>query len=242
MAFINIIISGLPLLVILHPIVFLIYCGICVIFILLFCWNSLGDSLIVIHSCHARILENDDLIFPIIHKYNDFLRNKSFVANENVHYFYTDSQTPYWFSISKNTIIFSRILENSILDNGVNFFESISDKSYESKLLLSRKVVLLSVLCYNFIFFIMKIWMVFFSFAIKFMFSLVMVLVTGALFERPRDVLNAVHIGAFMGEIALFVNKVMCFIQDKMISFVMKKTCNDTLNFVENKNTINTEL
>lgn len=239
-AFANVVISGFPLIVIFEPIVFLLYCGICIIFILLFCWNSLGDSLIVMHSCHARIVEQDDLIFPALQQYNSILYNEGLIANEGVHYFYTDSKTPYLFSISKYTIIFSKVLESGILDNGANLFIStISNKSYEPKLVLSRKIVLLSVLCYKFILFIMKIWLVLFAFAIKIILAFVMVLVTGALFENPHYVLNVARIGTFIGEIFLFANKIIYYIQDKIIEWAMKKTYNDTFKVLENNNIIN---
>ncbi len=110
---------------------------------------------------------------------------------------------------------------------------SVPEDVYTSKLMFSRKVLLLSLVCYAVVIRIMELWAIFFAVAVKAVFSLAILIATGALFGSSREMSNAVSLGSFIGSVALKINDIANYIQDKIINWIMKETFLSSFQMIE---------
>lgn len=104
---------------------------------------------------------------------------------------------------------------------------------YDIKLMISRNVLLLSLISYTIVIRFMELWAIIFAVTVKLIFSLVMLIVTGALFGSVREMADAISLGSLIGTVALKINDIANYIQDKIIEVAMKWVFTYSFQFVE---------
>ena len=104
---------------------------------------------------------------------------------------------PFFVPVSRRAFVVSVALQDSIIDFGEVFLlRNFPENSYNQAILYSRKCLLLTFIGYKISLRFLELWAVFFLIALKTIMSLVMLIVTGALFGSFQEILNALAWGA----------------------------------------------
>ena len=233
-AAINVMVSSLPIWVTWDPVVGTCYCGGAILLLLLLSWNTLGTFLAVHFVFRAKPLPQDATIAPAMNQYLHTVIGKGLMEERGSTIYYTGSEIPYCIPVNKCNIVISLALEERLQRDGVNLLlQGVPEDVYDTKLMISRNALLLSLISYAIVIRFMEFWVVIFAVAIKLIFSLAMLIVTGALFGSGREMVNAISLGSLIGTVALKINDIANYIQDKIIELVMKWTLTNSFQFVE---------
>lgn len=234
LAAINVMISSLPIWITWPPIVATYYCGGAVLLLLLLSWNTLGTIIVVHFVFRAKPLHQDAAIAPALNQYLQTVIGKGFMKERDSTIYYTGSESPYCIPVNKCNIVISLALEERLRRNGANLLlQGVPESMYDIKLMISRNVLLLSLISYAIVIRFMEFWAIIFAVAVKLIFSLVMLIVTGALFGSGREMANAISLGSLIGTVALKINDIANYIQDKIIEVAMKWVLTYSFQFVE---------
>lgn len=234
LAAINVMISSLPIWVTWSPIVGTYYCGGAVLFLLLFSWNTFGTFIVVHFAFRAKSLPQDAVIAPVLNQYLQTVIGKGFMEERGSAIYYTGSKIPYYIPVNKWNIVISLALEERLRRYGANLlFQRVPESMYDIKLMISRNVLLLSLISYTIVIRFMELWAIIFAVTVKLFFSLVMLIVTGALLGNVREMADAISLGSLIGTVALKINDIANYIQDKIIEVAMKWVFTYSFQFVE---------
>lgn len=233
-AAVNILVSSLPLFATWDPIVGICYCGIAVLLLALLSWNIVGDFIVVLFILHAKEVPSNALIAPSLQRYLRYLLNHELKNQRAPSLYYADSKIPYYMPVSARSAVVSLALEDRLQRNGERLLiQGVPKDAYVPKIMISRKVALLSLASYAIVIRIMELWAIFFAVAVKAIMALVMPITSGALFGSAREMVNAASFGSAIGRIILKINDVASYIQDKLIDFAMKITCSNSYRIIE---------
>lgn len=228
----NIIIAGLPILFIWEPKIYFCYFGSMCLFVLLSSWNPLGEIVIILNLRAKKILHNRDMFFALNQYLKYLLKNN--LIEEQCSLYYTNIKFLSCFPISRKKLIVPLNMEDQIINKGDQFLiNSIPKERYETSLMFSRRVLLLSIVGYAIVLRIIELWAIFFAFAVRAIFALVMVIATGSIFESAKDVGNAISFGTFLGNIAVKINDIVNSLQDKIINLIMTLTMENSIKSLE---------
>lgn len=228
----NIIIAGLPMLFIWEPKIYFCYFGSMCLFILLSSWNPLGEIVIILNLRAKKILRNQDMFFALNQYLKYLLKNN--LIEEQCSLYYTNIKFLSCFPISRKKLIVPLSMEDYIINKGTQFLISyIPKERYEANLMFSRRVLLLSIVGYAIVLRFIELWAIFFAFAVRVIFALVMVIATGSIFESAKDVGNAISFGTFLGNIAVKINDIVNSLQDKIINLIMTLTMENSIKSLE---------
>lgn len=126
------------------------------------------------------------------------------------------------------------MLKAKIINQGVEFLiRSIPKERYENSFIYSRRVLLLSIVSYAIVLRFIELWIIFFAFAVRTIFALVMVIVTGSIFGSAQDVRNAISFGSILGKIAIKINDCVNSLQDKIIKLIVTLTMENSIRHLE---------
>lgn len=235
----NLLIASLPILLTWDPIICLYYLGIWVFLLSLLCWNIIGDTVVVLFVIRAHPLPQDAVITPKLNRYIEAMAKKGLLRPKNISLYYTDSDIPYCIPLSKKRIIISFALAKLLERKDESLlYTGVPRQAYDAKVIISRKVLLLSLVNYTVVIRIMELWAIVFALVVKLIIILAVMIATGAFFGNSRDVGNAFSAGSFIGDIVLKINKVVNFLQDKIIKFVMDWTLKNSFQLFEESESI----
>lgn len=240
LAAVNVLISSLPLLATWDPIVAAYYWLFLIALFALFSWNIVGDNFVARFIFHSKPLPFNAAIFSVIEEYFHSINKTAQEQNGHPVIYYTDSQTPYFIPISTKVFVVSLALQDMLDREGAGLLtQRIPKETYEPELLISQKVLLLSLISYTIVLRVMEFWAIFFAAAIKAIFAFVSVMCSGAWFGGSlQEIINAASWGSLIGSIGLKINDITNFIQDKLIDLAMKFTCSSMYYFVEESHII----
>src|SRR5699024_2850021 len=142
--------------------------------------------------------------------------------------------------ISTKVFVVSLALQDVLDRKGASLLiQSIPKETYEPQLIISQKVLLLSLISYTIVLRVMEFWAIFLAAAIKAIFAFVSVMCSGAWFGGSlQEIINAASWGSLIGSIGLKINDITNFIQDKLIDLALKFTCSSMYYFVKESHTI----
>lgn len=228
----NIFIAGLPILITWEPKLYFYYLGILCLFLLMVSWNPLGEIIIIL-TIHAKKVPSNSYMFSTLNQYLEYLVIKNFMK-EQCSVYYSDIKSTICFPISRKKLIVPLNLESKIIKQGKQFLiDSTSEEVYSFALIFSRKMLLLSIIGYRITFRIIEIWAVIFEFTVRIIFSLVMVLSSGALFGSSKEVGNAISFGYLLGNVALKYNNIVNSAQIKIVNLTLKISMDNSIRYFE---------
>lgn len=239
LAAVNVLISSLPLLATWDPIVAAYYWLFLIALFALFSWNVVGDLIVTLVIFHSKPLPFNAAIFSVIEEYFYNINKTAQAQKSHPVIYYTDSQTPYFIPISTKVFVVSLALKDMLERAGAGLLsQRIPKETYEPELLISQKVLLLSLISYTIVLRVMEFWAIFFAAAIKAFFALASVMFTGAWAEGEKATMNAAAWGSLLASVGLKVNDITNFIQDKVIDLAMTFTCSRMYYIVEESHII----
>lgn len=234
LAAVNVLVSSLPIFATWDPIVGICYCGIVGLLLVLLSWNVVGDFIVVMFILHAREVPSNALIAPSLQRYLRHLSNHDLKNQRTPSLYYADSKIPYYMPISARNAVVSLALEDRLQRDGERLLiKGVPKDAYIPKIMVSRKVALLSLASYTIVIRIMEFWVIFFAVAVKAIMALAMLIASGALFGSASEMVNAASFGSAIGSIILKINDIANYIQDKLIDFAMKITCSNSYRIIE---------
>lgn len=228
----NVVIAGLPILFTWEPKIYFWFLGSMYIFISLTSWNPLGEIIIILNLHAKKILHNEQMFFALNQYLKYLLKND--LLEEQCALYYTNIQFLFCFPISRKKLIVPLCIENQIINQGIEFLiRSIPKERYENSFIYSRRVLLLSIVSYAIVLRFIELWIIFFAFAVRTIFALVMVIVTGSIFGSAQDVRNAISFGSILGKIAIKINDCVNSLQDKIIKLIVTLTMENSIRHLE---------
>ena len=217
------------------PIMIFGYLGFALLFLALTLWNPVGDYIAILFALRADPLPANALIAPAVQNYLSAAGNQGLLSDLKCKVFYTQSTVPYLLPLGKNRIVLSLGLEDWLLQNPDSLFRAVPREAYEPKLILSRKALLISVVCYIAVIRFMELWAIFFAVAIKAITALAMMIATGAFFEGVREMVNATLWGFALGIIIMKINEWVNYVQDKFVNWIMDSLMKSSVQMLEHE-------
>jgi len=235
----NVLIAGLPVWSTYEFPGYLVYLGLAVLFLALLCWNRAGEFLVVRLVFRAKPLPSDALIAPPVQKYLSSAAIRRTMLEENCAVYYANSRIPYFMPVSKQSVVISLALENHLIADGTKILErGVCQEAYVPQYVFSRRLLLLAILIDVIMIRLVELWTVFFAFMAKAICAIAMVIATGAIFEGPKELYNAISWGKVMGLLAVKINDWFNYIQDKFIEWLMKTTKANSFSFLKEESRV----
>lgn len=229
---INILVAGLPIGLTWDLIAYLFYLAFVATFIALTAWNTVGDYIAILIVFRGK--RNDKQITHGIRRYLELATINSVLSPDDCKVYWTESTIAYLIPISQKRVVMSKpMMGCSHQDLGYRLFLSVPKEAYDNQMMLSRKVLLISIVCYVVVLRLMELWAIVALAILRFIFSLVTMIVTGALFEGFWKIVRAIMIGISLGTLAWKINKAVNFLQDKALEILMKQTKQGTFDYLE---------
>lgn len=230
--------SGLPFLFMedVGYILFISDITLIILYILLTCWNSIGDYIIINYVLKGRIIESDAAMLPYI---VDFYYSKSQNKDKKCKIYYTQSKIPYFILINPSNIIVSLGTEDRIINYKSDILcSAVPNEVFEKHSQYSRKILLLSLVIIPIVNKLIQLGTTLvFKFA-EIVWGLAAVIASGALFGSGEDIVNSFSGGSLIGKILLKINELTSLVQDKIVELIVDFTQSKSFEYAESSNRI----
>lgn len=231
---INILIIGVPILLIWGAEFYFYSILFQVALIALLFWNTMGDVLVLHTVFHGKAIPKNAEMKPVIDHYIGYLASNSlFDTSDTIRVVWTDSNLPFFIPVSRKSFVVSLALQDSLIDKRENLLiTSFPTSSYNQVELYARKCLLLTILGYKICLRFLEIWAVIFLYALKIIMSIVMLCVTGALFGSAQEILDSLALGSCLGELLNKLSNMLNYLQDRMVAFFVREAVLGHINSV----------
>ena len=219
LAFFNIAISGLPLLLAFGFSVYLSYWLLLIIFLLCTSWNLSGDMIIISFVLKANRIHTSEAVMQ-------FLQER-FTPHTVANFYCISNTIPFYFFINKKKIIIS-----SALIQNLKISKEMSLYIEDTKYIISRKILLLSLFGYTIASWIARVLTMLVALGVRICLAVVMFLATGGLWNSKKA-MKAISFGVLIGGMIVKINDFYNCISDKIIDWLLKKTLEGSLLVVE---------
>lgn len=234
LAALNVAVAGLPILAGWDVSLYLIYWGLALLLLAMVVWNPVGELCVVWFVFHARRVPDEALIMPALRRYLRDATSKGDYLKQKCRFYYAESRIPYFIPISRERVVLSLALEDYLIqDHTGALYRDVPKEAYIPKMVFSRRLILLSILCYVLILRFIEVWTIVAVALVRFIGAVVMMIVTGAFFEGLGKMLEAICVGVALGTIAWKINEWFSFIQDKIVEFLMERTMKGTFDYLK---------
>ena len=233
-AALNVAVSGLGILLGWDLFLYSIYCAFAILLIALTAWNTIGDWCVILFAFHAKRVPQEALMMPALQRYLSQAVAGDKFLRPGCKFYYAESRIPYFIPISRKKVVLSLALEDYLIqDRNGSLYRDVPLDAYIPKVVFSRKVLLVSILCYVLILRFLEIWAIVAVAILKFCGAVIVVIVTGGFWEGIGKLLQAIWIGMALGALAWKINEFASCLQDKAVDFLMKRTMQGTFDYLK---------
>lgn len=234
LALLNVAVAGLLILVGWDWILYGFYFVSAVLFIALTAWNAVGDYIAVLFVFHARRVPQEAQITPALNRFCQSATAAGKISGNGCKFYYAESRIPYFIPISRRRIVLSTALEEYLIaDKNGRLFCDVPALSYDPPIVFSRKVLLMSIICYVVVLRFGELMAIIGAAVVRFCMAVAMVIATGAIFEGLWKMIRAILIGVALGTVIWKINEAVNFVQDKAVDFLMKQTMRGTFDYLK---------
>ncbi len=219
----------------------LIYAGGISFCLLLLSWNALGERLVLWFVFRAQPMPEGTLMAPAVQTYLNDCRSGDYLSPQKCIPYYADSETRYFMPLSRRRVVVSLALQDELIESGpVILFRGVPVESYAPSIMLSRMVLLFSILFYLLIIRIVEVFAVLTAFLIKATCSLVMLIVSGAIFHGLSAIWNAIALGLALGSMVVKVQDLCQSVEDRLIAWLMRITATCSFHSLQSSSVVHT--
>lgn len=163
---------------------------------------------------------------PVIERYMNYLISTHVLEGPGSKILlWADSIQPYFIPISKRTFIVSISLQDELIQQGEQLLRThVPSDVYSAGQINARKILLLTVFGYIVTLRLLELWAIIFAVAVKIVMSIVMLIVTGALFGTAKEAGDAISIGVVLGKLVLKMNDFANYLQDRFVEWFVRQT------------------
>lgn len=238
LAFVNVLIFALPALFMYDVIIYLFYALFLVIIILLFAWNAIGDFIIVRVVYRGKKLPTTAMMKPSVDGYINYLRESGLVKAEKVRCYWANRRSNSFIQISPQCCLISNALDDPLIKYGAKLLiNSVSAEMYKRSFLISRKVLLLSIVGYAITLRILELWAVFVVLFCRVLMAIVMLITSGSLFGTASEAYDAMTFGSllglFLGKGVIKLDKLINIVQDTISEFFANTAVDISINEID---------
>lgn len=237
--------------------------ALCILLMGLFCWNSwgtticllflasvflyllllsgspLGELLILHFIFRARPMPSSAAMAPAVQTYLESCKSQGKLSPKKHTAYYADSETRYFMPLSKRRVVISLALQDELIESGpVILFRGVPPESYIPAVMLSRRVLLLLILGIFLILWIAEKLAILTALFIKAICTLVMLLVTGAIFYGLHAIWNAIALGRALGSLITKIQDLFQPLEDRLIEWLMRFTATCSFQSLQNDSVV----
>lgn len=205
--------------------ILLYYLGFSLLCWLLLGWNALGELLTIRVIFRAKPMPQNALIAPAVLHYLGTAPVKECLSEKGCTVYYAQSKIPCFVPISRRRAVVSLALEDALIENGAGVLsKGVPLASYDPKVLLARRILLLVLLMDVLLLLLARGVSIVGALIIQFCCCCATLITSGALFEGPRAIWDALAAGWFLGRLLNKICDLFNNIQDKLAEIMLRMT------------------
>lgn len=215
---------------------YLVVAAVC---LLLLSWSTLGDILILRLVFRAQPMPGSAQMAPAVRAYLEDCKFRGDLSSKTCTAYYADSEVRYFMPVSRRRVVISLALQDELISAGpIILFRGVPSESYIPAVMLSRRVLLLSILGVLAILYVAEILATLIAFVTKAICSLAMLIATGAIFYGLRAIWNAIALGRALGSLVLKIQDLFQLLEDRLIEWLMRFTAACSFRSLQHDNVV----
>ena len=222
--------SGVMVMICVGKILSLVFIGIAVALIMLFSWNVVGDHVVLKLIFRAEKLSEDDGIVPILEQYFNGIAERGLSSTNSPVVYQAVRNESYYIPLSEQNILISSSFGDRLIEHGDLLLQNIPDETYYHKLMICRKIFLLSIISLSVVPRILK-------YASAFCVLGATVIITFVLYIVGICKGDVVFlIGSIVRKVIEFLDKLINAIQDIIVGIVLNTAKEVSIQYLEQEN------